>query len=504
MNDAASSVGKVYLVGAGPGDPGLITLRAADCLARADVVLYDYLANTQLLTHAAENSRRICVGKHGGGRIWTQPEINAELVSLAQTGKTVVRLKGGDPAVFARAAEEAAVLKQAGIPFEVVPGVTAALAAGSYTGVPLTHRDHASAVAFITGQERPGKDNSAIDYESLARFPGTLVFYMGVTTADQWSNSLIKAGKSGKTPAVIVRRCTLPDQQTIYCRLDEVAQKLSPEATPKIRPPVVVLVGEAVKLGPELSWFNHRPLLGKRVLITRPLHQADALKLPLQELGADTIVQPMIEITDPEDWQPVDNAINSLHDFDWLLFSSANGVRYFLNRLLASGRDMRSLGDMKIAAVGSRTAEALQEFHLRCDFHPEDFNAQALAEMLCNDAGGKRFLSIRASRGAAALNNELVNAGASVEEIVAYSHTDIETIDDTLIAQMAAGEIDFTTVTSSAIARCLVAKFGDALLGTRLVSISPITSTTIREIGFEPAREAKEATMQSLIAAICE
>lgn len=502
MNQPPTSVGKVFLVGAGPGDPGLITLRGAERLARADVVLYDYLANTQLLTHAAEAAEKICVGKHGGGKIWTQSEINDELVRLASAGKNVVRLKGGDPAIFARAAEEAAVLKQAGVPFEVIPGVTAALAAGSYTGVPLTHRDHASAVAFITGQERPDKETSAIDYDALARFPGTLVFYMGVTTADHWSSELQKAGKPADTPAVIVRRCSLPDQQTIFCRLDEVAAILAPTATPRIRPPVVVAVGQAVQLGPELAWFTPGPLAGKRVLVTRPREQADALAAPLRELGAEVIVQPMISIDPPDDWAPVDEAIDQFSDFDWLLFSSTNGVRYFFDRLLEVGHDMRRLGGIRIAAVGSRTAEALASYRLNCDVQPDTFDSDALAKQLIGEAAGKRFLSVRASRGGDALAEEITTAGGVVEEVVAYSHRDVTRIDDALRSQMAAGEIGFTTVTSSAIARSLAAGFGDALHQTRLISISPITSQAIRDAGFQPAAEAPEASMEGVVQAI--
>ncbi len=330
----AQQLGTVYLVGGGPGDPGLITLRGCQCLARADVVLYDYLVNPQILAHANPRAELVCLGRHGRDRILPQDEISARLVAHARAGRTVVRLKGGDPIVFAHAAEEITALERAGVPYEIVPGITAALAVGSYTGIPLTRGDDASAVALVTGRERDGKATE-LDYASLARFPGTLVFYMGVTTAEHWTGRLIAAGRSADTPAAIVRRCSLAGQQTIQCTLGSVADEIR---TRRLRPPAVVIVGPVAALATGHNWFVERPLFGVRVLVTRAAHQVAELASALSDLGADVLAQPAIEIGPPADWAPVDQALGRLDQFDWLVFSSANGVRSLLERLLVAAR----------------------------------------------------------------------------------------------------------------------------------------------------------------------
>ncbi|MCA9226352.1 MAG: uroporphyrinogen-III C-methyltransferase [Planctomycetales bacterium] len=494
-------MGKVYLVGAGPGDPGLITLRGAECLRRADVVLYDYLVNPRILKHARADAELSCLGKHGSTRLWTQHEINEAIVELAHAGRTVVRLKGGDPAVFARGAEEVETLVRHGIPFEIVPGITVALAAGSYCGIPITHRDLASAVALVTGQERHGKEASALDYESLARFPGTLVFYMGVTTVDEWTASLIAAGKDPATPAAIVRRCSWPDQRTIHCRLDEVAGRVAEE---RLRPPTIVLVGDVVNLGPAMSWFDKRPLFGRRVLVTRPDHQAEALASLLEEAGAETLVQPAIAIEPPDDWTEVDAALHRLGEFDWLVFSSANGVRYTLRRLADLGLDARALGGVRLATIGPGTTEALAEFHLRGDLQPNEYRAEALAEALAGDASGQRFLLARASRGREVLAETLRAAGGLVEQVVVYRSSDVTQPDEAICEQLDRGRIDWVTVTSSAIARATAAMFGDSLRRARLASISPITSETLEQLGFQVSCEATEYTMPGVVRAMVE
>ena len=333
--------GKVYLVGAGPGDAGLLTLRGAECLRSADVVLYDYLASPELLTHVRADAERICLGRHGHGRLMSQTEINEAMIRHAKNGRTVVRLKGGDPAIFARLAEELAALNAAGVPYEIVPGVTAAQAASSHASIPLTDRDEASCVAFVTGQEKHDQSSAdSLDYAALAKFPGTLVFYMGVTTAGAWSRALIDHGKRADTPAAIVRRCSLPDQQTFFTTLGELGETVR---TKKLRPPAVVIVGDVAKERDVSNWFTTRPLFGRTILITRPEHQSDDLAARLQNLGANVLRQPAIEIGPPTDWTPVDAAIERLSELDWLVFSSSNGVEYFLGRLLALGHDMRRL-----------------------------------------------------------------------------------------------------------------------------------------------------------------
>lgn len=494
-------VGKVYLVGAGPGDPGLVTLRGVECLKRADVVLYDYLVNPHILKHIRRGAEAVCLGRHGQDRIWSQDEINSRMVEVAHQGQTVVRLKGGDPAVFARGAEEAEMLARHAIPFEIVPGITAALAAGSYAGIPITHRDFASAAALVTGQENPDKPLSSLDYDALAKFPGTLVFYMGVTTARKWSSELIAAGKPAATPCAVVRRCSFADQQTIRCPLGQVAEHFE---TDKLRPPAIVIVGEVTTLAPLLSWFDKRPLFGLKVLVARPAEQASALAERLAELGADVLLQPAIEISDPPDWEAVDNALSRLAQFDWLVFSSANGVRYALERLFATGRDARHLGSIKLAAIGPGTADELARYHLTADLVPSEFRAESLAEALSNDAAGKCFLLARASRGREVLAEQLRAAGGLVEQIVVYSSTDVQTPDSQMARLLSVGKIDWIAVTSSAIARSLAAMFGSELHKSRLASISPVTSTTLRELGFEPSAEATQYTMPGVADAIVQ
>ncbi len=491
---------RVYLVGAGPGDPGLITLRGVHCLARADVVLYDYLVNPQLLDHAPTTAERICLGRHGQGRIMSQQEINDRMVRAALAGQIVVRLKAGDPAVFARAAEEVQALIAAGIEFEIVPGITAALAAGSHAGVSLTDRHLASAVALVTGHEQEGKPEPALNYQSLAQFPGTLVFYMGVTSARHWTVALVAAGKSPDTPAAIVRRCSWPDQETIHCTLGTVVAELDRR---KMRPPVIVIVGDVVRWDANTAWFAARPLSGKRIVVTRPLGQADAMRDTLQELGADVLVQPAIEISPPADWAPVDAALARLDQFDWLVFSSANGVRYFFDRLLAIGGDLRRLGHVRLAAIGPGTAEELTDFRLRADLVPSQFRAEALAEALAATEG-QRYLLIRASRGREVLAEQLRAAGREVEQVVTYCSSDVEQPIPEIADLLAGGQIDWVTVTSSAIARSLAALFGDRLRRAKLASISPVTSATLRELGFQPAVEAIDYTMPGLVSAIIQ
>jgi len=491
--------GCVYLIGAGPGDPGLLTLRGAELLRRADVVLYDGLSNSEILAHAP-SATHICVGKHGQTRIWTQDEINAEMLRHALAGSRVARLKGGDPAVFARTAEEAEALKQAKIPFEIVPGITAALAAGSYAGIPITHRRYASAVALVTGHEEPGKSESAIDWDALARFPGTLVVYMGVTTARVWTSALMSAGKSAATPAAILRRCSLADQQTIHCRLDEVADHLTPAS--KFRPPVIVIIGEVTQLAASMSWFETRPLFGKTVLVTRSEQQSDELGDPLRELGASVIEQPAISIGEPDSWDDVDTLICGLHTIDFLVFSSRNGVQAFFSRLLSLGHDMRKLGAVKLAVVGRRTADALREFHLRPDVVPADYSAEALCKLLAPIAREKSFALVRANRGPDTLANTLMEAGGRIHQAIAYSHRDVPTADPRIVHQMEAGDIDWVTVTSATIALSLNRLFSNSLEKAKLASLSPAISKVLGHLGLIVCAEAKEATMQSLVEAI--
>lgn len=501
-------VGQVYLVGAGPGDPGLLTLRGQECLRRADVVLYDYLVNPVLVRHARPDAELICLGRHGRTRQWSQDEIHLEMVRQATAGRTVVRLKGGDPAVFGRVAEECAALRAAGVPFEIVPGITAALAAGSFAGIPITHREIASAVALVTGQEDADKTESSLDFAALARFPGTLVIYMGVTTVEHWASQLMAAGKPADTPVALVRRCSLPDQQMVRCTLGTVVEQLTPAT--KLRPPVIVIVGPVVELAEQLAWFDRRPLWGTSVLVSRPADQIDELADPLREAGAEVLAQPAISIGLPDDWSPVDAAIRRMAAqsatgdpaFHWLVFSSGNGVRRFLDRIRETGHDLRILGGARLAAIGPGTAQTLAAYHLQADSQPPEFRAESLADTLAEPARGKRCLLLRASRGREVLSERLSQVAERVEQVVVYSSRDVTTAEPEIVDRLRRGAIDWVTVTSSAIARSLVTLFGEDLRRCRLVSISPITSQTLRELGFEPAAEAREYTTSGLIASL--
>lgn len=492
--------GRVYLVGAGPGDPGLLTLRGAECLRLADVVLYDYLASPELLAHTRPDAQRICLGRHGHGRLMSQTEINATMIRHAKSGLSVVRLKGGDPAIFARLAEELAALNAAGLSYEIVPGVTAAQAASSHSSMPLTDRDDASCVAFVTGQERSDRSPAdPLDYAALAKFPGTLVFYMGITTAGAWSRALVEHGKRADTPVAIVRCCSLPDQETFFttlAELDETVRKT------KLRPPAVIIVGEVAKEREIANWFTARPLFGRTVLITRPEHQSDDLASRLLSLGANVLRQPAIEIAPPADWSAVDAAIDRLAEFDWLVFSSSNGVEHFLNRLLTVGHDMRRLSGVRLAAIGPGTAAALAGFHLKADVQPDTYRAESLAEALAPHARGERFLLARASRGREVLSEMLTAAGGAVEQVVVYESRDVAAADEDIAHELAAGNIHFTTVTSSAIAHSLVGLFGTGLHQTRLAAISPLTAATLAELGYPPAIVAESYTTDGLVAAI--
>jgi uroporphyrinogen III methyltransferase/synthase len=511
-----SHAGKVYLVGAGPGDPGLITLRGVDCLRRADLILYDSLVNPTILRHAGPSAEVVCLGQAGApgdeAEI-SQEQIVARMVDAARRGRSVVYLKGGDPGVFSHSGGQTEALAAAGIAYETVPGVTAALAAAAYAGIPITHGRYASAIALVTGRQHRDQSGPALDYGALAAFPGTLIFYMPLETAEEWSQALIAQGKPPETPVAVVGRCSWPDQQTIRCTLSTLCRVI---AEREVRRPTVIIVGEVVSLASEVSWFASRRLIGARILLTRPRDQVAPLYERFAELGAEVLVQPAIRISDPPDWGPVDAALARLDRYDWLVFSSANGVRYLLQRLLGRGGDLRRLGQVRLAAIGPATADELRRYHLQADLVPEEYRAEALAEELVGRWGSSdstlrsargsaavpRFLLARASRGREVLAERLTAAGGEVDQIVVYSSSDVEQAEEDVAAAMGAGRIDWVTVTSSAIARSLAAMFGEQLRRCKLASISPITSETLRQLGHQPAAEATQYTTEGLVAAI--
>jgi uroporphyrinogen III methyltransferase/synthase len=496
--------GKVYLVGAGPGDPGLITRKGLDCLALADLVLYDGLVNPLLLAQSQARAERTNRSQVSGQSALNQQQINDRLIAAAREGKTVVRLKGGDPFVFGRGGEEAEALARAEVPFEVVPGVTAAVAASAYAGISLTHRDHASAVAFITGHEDPAKADSALDYNILADFPGTLVFYMGLHRLPAIAAALIAGGKPGDTPAAIISRGTTPAQQTLTATLAELP---SQAAAARLHAPSLIIVGECIQQRETIAWFEKKPLFGKRVLIPRPLSQAGSAVSRVFELGAQPIVAPTIEILPPLEWSAVDQTFARLHEFDWIVFTSVNGVQFLFKRLWEMGGDLRRLGAPKLAAIGDGTAHALTEFHLRADLVPDSFRAEALAEALAPHVAGRRVLWARASRGRDVLPRELRAAGAQLEELAVYRNIDVERFDAGTLTALEAGDVDWVCLSSPSITRSFSRLLSPAArnrLGspTRIASISPVTTAAARDAGLPVHAEATTYNWDGLLEAL--
>ncbi|HEY6839200.1 MAG TPA: uroporphyrinogen-III C-methyltransferase, partial [Geobacteraceae bacterium] len=373
MSEFSNLKGYVYLIGAGPGDPGLITVKGRDCIARAEVILYDYLANERLLAYARPDAELIYAGKIGGCHNREQAQINELLVAKAQAGKVVARLKGGDPFIFGRGGEECEALVAAGIPFEVVPGVTAAVAAAAYAGIPLTHRGVATSVSFVTGHESPEKETSQIDWPALSLDGGTLVFYMGVKNLGQITANLVAHGRPPETPVALIRWGTRPEQEVLTGTLATIAE-LARAAS--FKAPAITVVGEVVGLREKLRWFDNRPLFGRGILVTRAADQAGEFSAMLTELGARVYEAPTITIVPPLDYAELDRAIGELAGFAWLIFTSVNAVRFFFTRLSELGRDSRALGSCRVCAVGPQTAASLASYGVRADLVPADYKAE--------------------------------------------------------------------------------------------------------------------------------
>lgn len=490
--------GKAYLVGAGPGDPDLITVRGLELLRTADVILYDNLAAPGLLTHAKPGAETIYVGKKRALHVRRQPEINQLLVDKTRAGFAVVRLKGGDPYIFGRGGEEAEALAAESLPFEIVPGVTSASGVAAYVGVPLTHRDHTSAVTFVTGHEADHIDWSRLGHTE------TLVIFMGLTAFGAIAERLLAAGRAPETPAMAVRWATFPRQRTIVGTLADLAQKIS-EAD--LKPPALIVVGEVVGYRQRLDWFESLPLFGQRILITRPAGQSAAFAAKLRRLGADPIEQPAIEIQPPsDDFRQFDQALGRLPEYDWLIFTSQNGVEKFVERLDASDRDLRSVRG-RIAAIGPATARRLAELHLKVDVVPQRFVAESLLEALPEaDVRDKKILIPRAAQARDILPRELAARGAAVEVVPAYQTVEPSEAEARL-ARLWDGEDcpDWVVCTSSSTVTNLVKLAGKQRLeGVRLCSIGPITSATAREHGLSVAAEADPHTMEGVLAALLE
>jgi uroporphyrinogen III methyltransferase/synthase len=503
-----SGSGMVYLVGAGPGDPELITAKGIRCIASADVLIYDYLAAKALLDHARAQCECIYVGKKGGDHTLSQDGINALIVSKASEGRVVTRLKGGDPFIFGRGGEEAEELVKAGIPFEIVPGVTSAIAAPAYAGIPLTHRQFTSTVAFITGHEDPTKDESSIDWAALAKGVGTLVFFMGVKNLPNIVARLRENGRPATTPAALVRWGTTTRQRTVTGTLENIEARAQAAG---IKAPAIIVVGEVVTLRDTLRWFENRPLLGKRIVVTRARAQASELIGRLSLLGAECLQCPTIEVTPPDSWEPLDQAIGNLSRYDWIVFTSVNGVHYFFERLFEQGLDARSLGHLRTAAIGPATAERLRCFGLNTDILPKTYQAESVVEAFANVAvKGKNVLLPRAREARAVLPEELRRMGARVDEIVAYQTLTAGDEDRTLVDALEKSEVDMITFTSSSTVsnfRSLLPADADqqALMKDVAVAcIGPITADTARSLGFSVDITAQEFTIDGLCQAIVE
>ena len=512
-----SERGIVYLVGAGPGDPGLLTLRGAELLRSADVVVYDYLSNPQLLTHCIQ-AQQIYAGKKAARHSMSQEQINALLIEQARLGKRIVRLKGGDPFVFGRGGEECEALATAGVAFEVVPGVTAAIAAPAYAGIPVTHRDLNSSFTVVTGHEKddaycdaeaesrqPGAA-SDLDWDALARLP-CLAFYMGTKSIARICQKLIQQGMASDMPAALIRWGTTPKQRTVVGTVSDLPQRV---AEAQLGPPALTIIGRVVSLREKLNWFEMRPLFGQTIVVTRTRHQASELTRRLADLGASVIEAPTIELMVPADWSAVDEVLKSISAFDWVVFTSQNGVQFTKERLTELALDARAFEATHIAAIGEATARAVREqLFLSVDVCPDTFVAEALADALSarDVVKGKRFLLLRADISRPVLRDRLLRDGAGeVRDVAVYETKPAAALPQALLEALAAREISWITFTSSSTATNLVSLLGgnyrSLLEGVKIASIGPITSESLRKLGLPPTIEAETFNIDGLVKAI--
>jgi uroporphyrinogen III methyltransferase / synthase len=504
----SAKLGTVFLIGAGPGDPGLITVKGLEKIRTADVIVYDYLAGKDLIQEAKPSAELIYVGKKGKDHTLEQLDINQLLVTKAREGKTVARLKGGDPYVFGRGGEEAEELVEAQIPFEVVPGVSSAVAAPAYAGIPVTHRDHASMVTFITGHENPDKDESSIDWAVLARNPGTLVFLMGVKNLATIAQSLMDQGKPGSTPAALVRWGTTPQQVSVVSTLQEIAAVAEQR---RIKPPAVFVVGSVVSLTEKLAWFERKPLFGKRIIITRSREQSRRMADAIQELGGEPVLFPTITIAPPLETAPLDSAIRRMAEFDWVVFTSVNGVERYFQRFFELMDDIRAMAGPHIGAIGPVTAAALRKHGLKVDLLAKEFVAEGVLDLLSQeDVHGKRFLIPRAEKAREILPEGIARMGGIVEEVAVYrtvqpAGPEIDEVRQTLESR----HVQAVTFTSSSTATHFIDMLGaghvkSLLEGVVVASIGPVTSRTLRDHGLPVHVEASVYTIDGLVKAMAD
>ena len=501
-----SRTGFVALVGAGPGDPGLVTVKALEYIKRADVIVYDRLVNPDLLDHAAETCELVYVGKTPKHHTKTQDEINDILVAGARKGKLVVRLKGGDPFLFGRGGEESEVLADNDIPFEVVPGVTSAIAAPAYAGIPVTHRDLSSSVVIVTGHEDPEKTRASVDWDAIAHSSDTIVVLMGMGNLAPIASRLINAGKSPDTPIALIQDAATPDQKTVTGALADIALRASKAG---LRPPVVAVIGEVARLRDRIAWHETRPLSGKRVLVTRARKQASALSFRLAALGAEVIELPSIEITQsPEHERALEAAVVNVHRYDWLILTSVNGVNLFFDRLQAAGTPPDSLDGLKIAAIGPETAKAISSYGFTVSVTASTYTAEGLLESLHPaDFQGARVMLARAKGSRPVLPAGLQEMGAIVDEFCTYRAAGPRNVPERAIERLRAGEVDIATFASSSTVKNLIAILGgdvEPLKKTCVACIGPVTAATAEHLGVKVSIVAREHTIPGLIDVILE
>ncbi len=500
------SVGTVYLVGAGPGDPGLLTLRAAELLGRADVVIYDALVNKDLLRLAPKSAEIVYGGKRSKDHAIPQDELNALLVAKAREGKTVVRLKGGDPYIFGRGGEEAVELAAAKIPFEVVPGISSIVAAPNYAGIPITHRDHCSSFTVITGHEDPTKDEPVIEWSQVARIPGTKVILMGVSRIREIAGQLVEHGLPPTTPVAMVRWGTTGQQQSIEGTLASIADVV---AKSQFKAPAITIVGDVVKLRKTLNWFEQRPLFGKRIVVTRTREQASQLSSQLAELGADVLEIPTIKIAPTDRHAELADALLELNSYDWLVFTSPNGVTMFFDSFFKAFEDLRDIGGVRIAAVGPATAAKIKELRLKVDLMPEEYVSSKIAKAFTKfeSIENLKILLLRAEAANPELPKELEALGAIVDDVACYK-TVPETADvNDAAARLLESGTDWITFASSSAVENFHARFDLPVLvkkfpDIKLASIGPETTKALAALGLKPTVEAKLHTIDGLAKAI--
>ena len=506
---AKGKKGRVYLVGAGPGDIGLMTIKGLKCLQRADVVVYDFHVNAQILNYVRQGAEFIYAGKQGGHHALTQDEINQALLDRARQGKIICRLKGGDPFVFGRGGEEAEALAKEDIPFEVVPGVTSVIAVPACAGIPLTHREYASSFAAITGNEAATKSASSVYWSGLAKSYETLVFLMGVKNIATISSKLIKGGKSVDTPVAVIRWGTRPDQETIVGTLGDITQLVKESV---MRPPAVMVVGKVVNLRQMLAWYEKKPLFGHRILITRE-YSSDYE--PLEELGAEIFEFPTIRIVPPASYKELDAAIRRVEEYHWIILTSANGVRFFMERFFKKGRDVRDLKGLKLCAVGSKTADAVRAHGMKVDLVPDEFNAEGLVESMNHLYGsspdrlkGVRFLLPRAERARELFPDRVKALGGRIDTPAAYRAVRPDKHGKLLKRFLMEGRISVATFTSGATFTNFIDIMGnDAvpfLKRIAIAAIGPVTRRTIEKSGLKVDIMAREATIGAMVDAIIE